>query len=1273
MPKQFFYKPPDIGGGAEETDEELRRRLAMELLARNPSLSQLYPDFGASDATTTPTPVNPPFDVRAATPEEIEQEETARLAWNKAETYSGEYTLGQRATDFSRLMLMGQVGAPVAGPNVLGEAVNLARAASKGAKIVKPAAAWDGLAVAERVALAKKAGLEGVVGSKAWAKLAEAERSSITTSGLLKAESKVVEPSAQAAAKAVVPAFKTGQAARVKLYRGVPEEESFLPQRQDFGQGTYYSPQREVAQTYAGEGGQVTELAASLKNPLVISEDSAMWKKLGKIAKKAGVTTDEQAAVLTNAVKAQGHDSLVVKRASGDVEVVLYNKVKKAKFRKVVEPAEIDLASQGLSKTGAEAPPILGVTPEQPPQPRRPIWSGIGQGPPKQPPPPATPTPPAGFPSGRKPGGIGNIVAGAQVKTPIQQLDDALTPDKKGYSTQEFLRHWYVDWYPLRKLSKETGIPADKLIQVVPGVKAAGEEVIRAQLLPAIRPVSKDIKHLQRYMVASREVDITTLNPHAKLPGGGQGMATALSQINAIERELGPQRFAAIEVAAKRLNELNDEFVLKPLLNSGVIDNKFYTALKADHPHYIPFMRADFNDEFMRAMTKPEASVSSTGIKKMLLEGSDRKLDQPLARFAASFIKTRTTIARNEAAKSIVVALNKSDPSLVKILKASDIEEHSNIVDTISFFHEGKKVTAQVPALWAEIAKGLDKPTADVSIPFMSAFAKPLKAGAVTYNPAFLIINPLRDALSAFFREKLIPLSPDYLRGWVAVARKNALFSEAAESGALMSGIVDTMRNPSAISRAGEQLGSINVLKPTHLLNVIPRLNLLAEEATRVSTYGHLRRLGIGQLEAAVRARDVTVDFAKMGSSMPFFNAMIPFLNASLQGSINVIRTIKDKPAWALTAAAPFAFLTAMSRINNMRFETSKMIPEREYTSSWVIQVGEGTKKDESRFPIYIKIPKGQIGAAITFPGEALFNLNQKTGDRSAAELLVQAGLSAASVASPIPTEWSGIFHPAMEVAAGIATKRDVYQGRDIIPMREQGLPTEKQFGPDTSKMAIALGRLGVSPRMVQWVIESYTAGTGQFWVWAVGAGLEAMGYSPIAFGEDIRGQERTTAETLAGTPVIQRFMGTKAIQEATIGWDALGKTVDVTNRQFLELPEMNRLGVKIGEVGASINKLELTPAQRAEYQQLTSDIVMAELPKILPLVMNLPDEQKRQVIMKQLEVLKGVAGQRYYYKIAGQQKGTTQAAPQGQTSDAGLAGPSYEELRARKNKQGGK
>jgi hypothetical protein len=922
---------------------------------------------------------------------------------------------------------------------------------------------------------------------------------------------------------------------------------------------------------------------------------------------------------------------------------------------KIPPAATTEATGMGKVAEGAGLPPK---------KPRTPLWAKAGgEGiPPEKPPTVVAGTPE--LPSGRTPGSIKNMRPAEPAPTDYERLQTALTEtktpvgDKIRQTRDSIMTKFYDRNYPLKELERETGIRAHTLTQIVPGATAAGEDVLRTKVRPIYQSIKGDTKNLEQYMTLMRNEDILAHNPEAKLPGGIRGWAGNLQAKDAFKAKIGEEQFKTIETAAKDLWATHNTEVLDYYVKNGIISSSAANAMKTSHPHYIPFERADFSDMIQQTFARPEANVSSAGIKKMLDTGSERALDQPLAHFEADFIKAKQIVARNTAAKSTVEALLEMEKltgdNLVTVLSDASKAEHSKVLDTITFLKDGKPVVVQVPAEYAAVAKSLGYESGNFLVNLLQKLGQPLAKGATTYNPAFLIVNPMRDAMSAWFREGLIPMSPDYLKGWFSVIRKDASFSEAAQSGALTSGLVDTMKSADAFSRA-QRLGAFTVKSPQDALLLVPRLiehaNVTGEQATRVATYLRAKSQGFDSLEAALKARDVTVDFSKAGTSMKVINQVVPFSNAGVQGAANVIRTWKDEPLKALARSAPFGAVSIMTWANNQRFETGKKIPWYEYMQGWPIQIGEGTDKDGNKFPIYVKIPKGPQGAAITLPVEWALGTAQRQNDYSPVELLWQAGSDMVQVTSPVDTSAAGVLPPLLKTGVGLQTGKSLFTNLPIVPQGEQNRLPEQQFGKESSKVAVLLGQqFHISPRKIDFAIQDYTAGTGELGKWMLGMGLEAIGYNPKPYGGATADTNMTTPETLANTPLTRRFVGVKDTQDSQVGYNDFGKISTDTARAFSQLSGMNDLGISLGQVGNSLSGLSLDASQRAGFQQKYWDTVNPELEALISSssYQQLPDEVKKYKVSRVLSRAKELA---QYDQIA-----TLNPADYNKSSDKALA-----------------
>lgn len=811
---------------------------------------------------------------------------------------------------------------------------------------------------------------------------------------------------------------------------------------------------------------------------------------------------------------------------------------------------------------------------------------------------------------GRGGGGGGNDL------TYLRDALSARPPEPEGDPLEaafsRFKEQFYDRLESLKLLEKETGIRAYTLARLVPGSGMAGESYIREFVQPVLRSVGDDIHGLEEYMVLMRSRDLLEINPEAVLPGGMKDPAKAIAQL---AEELGPERFGTIERAAEQLWELNDRYILQPLRDEGLISGEAYTAIRGRWPHYIPFYREGFD---WPSFTLPTGASKRTGgpanvgeqiIRAISEEGSALPLDEPLARWQAQFIQTQERISRNKAARALIDALESVDPSLV----ARGATEATGTKGIVNWYEAGKKLSARVPKQYEIAAKALGAESADATTRMLRAMTQPLRVGATQVNPAFMVSNIIRDSMDAWTREGLRPFSQDWLAGVTSAFVHGEEWHEAARAGVLGVGFVERARTTEAL-KATHRLGEIKLDSIGDALLLIPRLimqaNEIIEQGTRVATFKKLRGEGIEQLEAALRARDVTVDFAKSGNFIKLLNQMIPFLNAGIQGSVNTAKQVATKPVQAIVRSLPLMMVSTLAYLWNQRFETAKDIPDYVYSDHWVIQIGEGIRHPDpkypdaepERFPIYIRLPKGPAASFLTAPAELAMRLAFGRNDRSVVEEILAAGSSTFRAVSPV--ELSSLTTPGLGTVTQLAANYDIFRQRQIVPEWEMGRPPEERYDVQTSDTAVALGRaFNVSPRIIDFAINDMTGGGGRAAVWLLDLGLGALGYeAPVAAGE-ARRRPATTAEELVRTPVVGRFLGASGTGAKLVQYERLDKALSAARRTLYKNEEFRRFGLGVNPPGESVTingvPQQLPPDVRVRIVEMATPLMREALDQL--------------------------------------------------------------------------
>lgn len=88
----------------------------------------------------------------------------------------------------------------------------------------------------------------------------------------------------------------------------------------------------------------------------------------------------------------------------------------------------------------------------------------------------------------------------------------------------------------------------------------------------------------------------------------------------------------------------------------------------------------------------------------------------------------------------------------------------------------------------------------------------------------------------------------------------------------------------------------VQMLNPKNWLGSLQEFSSMSEEATRIGEYIASRRLGRTMLESGYMSREITLDFARMGSAVQALNSISTFLNANIQGPDRFLRQMRKDP-----------------------------------------------------------------------------------------------------------------------------------------------------------------------------------------------------------------------------------------------------------------------------------------------------------------------------------------------------------------------------------------
>lgn len=274
-----------------------------------------------------------------------------------------------------------------------------------------------------------------------------------------------------------------------------------------------------------------------------------------------------------------------------------------------------------------------------------------------------------------------------------------------------------------------------------------------------------------------------------------------------------------------------------------------------------------------------------------------------------------------------------------------------------------------------------------------------------------------------------------------------------------------------AIRRSNKSLAE-SIVSPKGWWDTLVSIGRIAERAPRLAEYRRAMEAGATPAQAVRMSHDVTLDFAKKGVTGAKVAPYVAFFNAKLQGWDKLARLMGDEKTWGLGAAMLLAPTVGLWRINKDNPDYWDR-PEWEKNIFWLIPDPDG----EGGF---VRVPKPfELGTAFASSFERLLDNMVRSG-------AIESRVAPKSPDTSIPDVLGGvvrsigsyageslIFTPdvATPVLQQIAN-RDLFRGRDIVPLAQRQLPSELQYTERTGALPRAIGSaVGASPLRVEQLI----------------------------------------------------------------------------------------------------------------------------------------------------------------------------------------------------------
>jgi len=570
-----------------------------------------------------------------------------------------------------------------------------------------------------------------------------------------------------------------------------------------------------------------------------------------------------------------------------------------------------------------------------------------------------------------------------------------------------------------------------------------------------------------------------------------------LEQIRVIET-----KYKSVVEAWNNYQKWNNELISfaedKGLLNAEQAE------LWREQSSYYPFYREMVDDEGITAPTIGGGSLPNNPLN-IEMKGSQREINvNPVEAIARNSLSILTGAMKNDGTSKLLRDLE----TMGEARRVSPREKKEGNLNTIFSFEDGQKQYWEIDDV--ELFHGVQAiggVKTDAVTRFL-AFPSAILRDTVTRDPGFVVVNLLRDTLSAAVTSGA-PLYGDGFTPMVdTVKNMFADISDLEKFGVI--GGYDFQNDEGSVKQLMDRARRQKGLSPDNGMNAenafyklwdgLGALTTKSDGATRLAVYNavynDMKKRGSSeaeaQSEAAYQALEI-INFGRRGLS-PMFRVVtsaIPFMNARIQGLDVLYRsasgqysaterlqegeTLDDvknriQRKFALRASAMIA-ATALYYLLVSDTDEYKEVKREVRDDNWIIPTGLG-------YAIKIPIPF-EVGMLFKAIPERLIDATIGRGVEKdpAKSIFRQLGTSA-----EVPFLGGDISIQAIKPIFEVAINRNSFTNSEIVPYYQQKSLPAYQSRKSTNELARIMGEFfNISPIKIEHVINGYTGTLGGY------------------------------------------------------------------------------------------------------------------------------------------------------------------------------------------------
>lgn len=564
------------------------------------------------------------------------------------------------------------------------------------------------------------------------------------------------------------------------------------------------------------------------------------------------------------------------------------------------------------------------------------------------------------------------------------------------------------------------------------------------------------------------------------------------------------------------------------------------------------------------------AQVASLGKQTVYHErkGSDRPIDNPIYELMQ---RTRRAVAEGERNNAARVLASYSELPGMRELIWEVTDSGPAPKNHISFLDNGKRryfgTTPEIEAA----AKSLDARNLGVIAQMVAYPARMFRFFTTGVNLAFAAANvPVDISTTAITSKNALQTTWNpqvWGKAFLAAVKHDDLWSKIESHGAGFTQLdlyrntrehtIDAIRAEKNAKERGKYIMGHPIRSGVELFRALEDVVSRSEQFGRARLFEGTRRATERQghtpenaeILGAIASNNELPNYRRVGTVMAALRGVFVYTSAAIQGSRNVVRSVKERPVETLAKiATTIALPTFLATLYNTTDPEAKNIYDdiREYEkeNNFIVvlpgaKLNPKTNKYEGVIKVKMEPGVGRLATPLRRMVEAWYGADPQSALEVAQSLLGSV--------LPFEPTGKGIASFAMpqvgKAPFQAVANYDFFRDGPKVPRRLQDLPVEQQVLPNTSgTMEKVAGTLGVSPIKTEEFFKDMIGGSSDALLNTIDTAAAWAGVIP---------QEKIGGRSV-GSTIASRFAEARGGEQSQREYDAIDKIRDKAVNQAI-------------------------------------------------------------------------------------------------------------------------